>query len=228
MKQSAAHSAINPCGTQQHCGRCFNNIVDPNGFVLMTTPKVCTQSIWAAYRITGCMGGFRSKQFVLDHCKDMFIVGFIRNPFDRLVSCWYDKCIIQNHRTNTLYGLRHGMPFETFAKTITEVPHHQADKHWRPQSFDMYTPMGRVLPHVFVRFENIASDWNAACLQIEKHSGARLPALQHKHASNKGPWREYYTPDLIERVGDYFHDDLVNFGYSFGEQAHLPIGAAAV
>jgi hypothetical protein len=170
-----------------------------------------------------------SKRLVEQKCKQHFIVGFVRNPFDRLVSCWMDKCVNKpGHRTWPLYGMSGGMTFDAFARRACEVPHAEADKHWRLQSFDLFTSDGHQLPQVIVHFENLASEWAAASHRINKLTGVSLGQLPHVHASGHKPWREYYTPELIELVGDYYRADLINFGYSFDEQAGLLAGGVAV
>lgn len=224
------HSAQSTCSEMCACSQCFNNLVDPRGFTIMLTPKCASQSIVEAYLATKPRRmRFSSKSFVERKCTQHFILGMIRNPFSRLVSCWMDKCVNKpGHRTWQLYGMAGGMTFEAFARAACEVPHAEADKHWRSMSFDMFTDAGEAIPDEFVRIENLDAEWEAATKRLYAATRIQLPALPHNHASGHKPYREYYTPALVELVGDYYHDDLVNFNYSFDEQPDLHAVAAAV
>lgn len=216
---SIDHSALKSCKNTVSCGLCFNNIVDTRGFVLMLTPKVCTQSIISVYKENaGRFAQWRSRDYVEKYCRDSLIVGFVRNPFDRLVSCWKDKCIDQHHRTWDAYGFKQNMTFEEFVNGVIEIPESGSDKHWRSQSHDLINA-GQSLFDILCKFETISDDWDYARRQIADDAGAVMKPLPHVHATKHKHYSLYYTDELIEMVGDYYHHDLINFGYEF-EKCH--------
>lgn len=181
----------------------------------MITPKAGSQSIINLYRKACARVQFYSKDFILENTDDFYIVGVTRNPFDRLASCWMDKTVNKSqHRTWSLYELTPGQSFEQFVKRIVQIPHKDADKHFRLMSYDLYSE-GVQIPDYIVKVENMAVDWERARAEIWDRAGVLLDPMIHLHKSNKKNYQDYYTPELIKIVGDYYHDDLVNFGYTY-------------
>lgn len=43
----------------------------------------------------------------------------------------------------------------------------------------------------------------------------RLIKFGHHNVSKKAAWRDYYTPDLVNIIGDLYHDDIQAFGFSY-------------
>lgn len=213
---NAQHSALNHCDVVSNCNLCFNNIVDSRGLILMLIPKVATQSIVKAYQASGVKGApvFRSKDYVEDRMpNDELVVGFIRNPFDRLVSCWKDRCVDQLHRTYSLYGIRQDIEFAELVDVIVNIPHDKADKHWRPVSCDLISSDGVLMPHYVVRYENLEEEFKQVSDLVYADTGIKLGDLPHINDSDKGNYREYYTQELIDKVAAYYRDDLENFDY---------------
>lgn len=217
IEKARQHSEFNHCDERYSCRLCFNNFVDhANNIVWMLTPKVATVSVLTEINkiIDHHLASWRPKDYVLDNCKHMLKIGFVRNPWDRLVSCWKDKIINQHHRTFNAYDLSPGIDFDEFARKITDWPHKLSDKHWRSQSYDLYDGPDQI-PDYLVRLERIAYDWDMVTGLVNDHSGHTLGRLEHKHMSNRAHYSEYYDQDLSELVGDYYKSDITNFNYEF-------------
>lgn len=139
--------------------------------------------------------------------QNYFKFGFVRNPWDRVVSLYERREGLQ---------LRERLNFEAFVEwvdfssstCIHPVPH-------RNQLDWFVDPHGNVLADFIGRFENLASDW--------AHVAAKIglpPTLPHE---NKNPRRtrhytEYYTPRTRQIVAQRFKIDIEYFGYEFGNE----------
>ena len=134
-----------------------------------------------------------------------FKFGFVRNPWDRVVSLYLRK-----------EGMRMSkkMTFEEFVEWIKyssstclyPVPHtNQLD--W------FVDPHGRVLADFIGKFEQLESDWAFVAKKLN------LPeVLPHR---NKTPrkdkhYTEYYSKQTEETIRSKFRVDIEHFEYSFG------------
>jgi len=124
---------------------------------------------------------------------------FVRNPFDRLVSCYTG--IVQTGWSSRAMGVP--LPKHwTFAKFASwAMTQWIANQHYAPQS--------SILNDIFVDFcgtvENIRTDW--ATLQ-DRFSG--LHDLGHANASATRPsdWHDLYDAETLAMATDYFASDL--------------------
>ncbi len=137
--------------------------------------------------------------------------GFVRNPWDRVVSLYERREGLQ---------LKEKMSFEEFvdwvefasSTCIHPVPH-------RNQLDWFVDPHGNVLVDFIGRFESLESDWT----RIAQKLGITQP-LPH---ANKNPRRtrsytEYYTPRTRRIIAERFRIDIQYFGYEF-ESAKAPV-----
>ncbi len=156
--------------------------------------------------------------------KDYFKFAFVRNPWDRLVSCYVDKIKSDRTFTNEWYkngvgrGLHRwklfyvGMPFEEFVAAVGEIPDEKADKHFRSQYRFLYDEAEVCLVDYIGRLENFDVD------PVFRRMGIVAIKVPHMHRStSKTGSSEYYTEDLRERVAARYAKDLTLFGY--GEDA---------
>lgn len=132
--------------------------------------------------------------------------GFVRNPWDRVVSLYLRKEGLQ---------MKDKMTFDEFVEWIKyssstcihPVPHaNQLD--W------LVDPHGNMLVDFIGKFENYHNDWGV----IANRLGA-LSELPHK---NKNPIKrkhyiEYYSKKTMGIIGDKFRVDIDYFGYEFGD-----------
>ena len=168
---------------------------------------------------------------------DSFSFVFVRNPWDRLVSCFLDKfvkssndegywrkCRFDIARAN---GQDHrNITFRHFVHYLAADPQHLVkDEHWRPQAFFL----GQVDFDFVGRFETFAEDVR----RLQQTLGVDLPvpvtgvnprqAIQGDFADMPRDglaamdaypgYTQFYTPDLIDAVGDLYRGDVERFGY---------------
>lgn len=144
--------------------------------------------------------------------KDWFRFTFVRNPWDRALSLWSDKCGENSDVDLAQYGLPQGISFENFVKTIARFNDKYAEIHFKSQTQPLFHN-GQFIPDFIGRFEHLEKDW-ARVLRLMgcDHQTHGLP---HHRASSHGQYRAYYTPYLAQLIEDRYGDDIRLFGYRF-------------
>lgn len=157
---------------------------------------------------------------------DYWICGFVRNPWDRMVSWWAMV-------TDVLAGAEAGDPeclhrmeinptfwdpvsqyddFETFLARGTK----EVRRLRRPQ-VDYVRTNGRRADFIG-RMEQYAAGVAAIRSRLGLPPLAELP---RDNASTRGDYRDYYTPATKAFVGKVFAKDVEAFGYTFGPSPRL-------
>lgn len=131
---------------------------------------------------------------------------FVRNPYDRLVSCWQSKLIDKIPNAGLVrQGFTRDMTFEDFIKLVCKIPDDIANVHFRSQ---ICFWMG--YKTTILRFEDIKNDW-----EIVRNMIPGLPLLPHFGSSEHDNYKKYYTPELIQLVQHRFKHDLDRLYYVF-------------
>lgn len=140
----------------------------------------------------------------LDYTK----VVWVRNPFDRLVSGWFNRI----HQKKSKYTMaKFGIPritFSDFIDLVCSIPDSETNTHFMQQTSDI-TIDGRLVPNVVIKLENIKEEWS----KLQKQHTWLADMEYHTHKSNKGDYRTYYTKNLIEKVKIRFKDDFYLLEY---------------
>ena len=157
----------------------------------------------------------------------LYAFAFVRNPWDRLVSCYRDK-IRGEVDGFTRFTVRPGvadclagfegffanMSFEEFVSAVASIPDSDADEHFRSQSTFLMTAEGNIGVDFVGRYETLEDDFKRVCGRVGLLSSVRLPRLQAaRHATN---YVDYYTVRTKNVVADRFGQDIEAFAYRFG------------
>lgn len=137
-----------------------------------------------------------------------FKFAFVRNPWDRLVSCWINKVVNTNLFNFSDSQLLEMRTFRNFVKFVESQNIEDCDPHLRLQQ--KFIDLNNV---DFVgRFENFEEDLSKTI----KFIGIESVTIPHKNASAKRlHYREYYEGDLTERVAEIYRKDINIFHYDF-------------
>jgi len=133
--------------------------------------------------------------------KTYFSFGFVRNPWDRLLSGFLD--FKQNRRQFR------EIDFKYFVQHIQDLGILN-DVHFRSQK--QFLVDGENSVNFIGRFENLINDFAAIC----NKANINLTPL-HKHRTTKHKkYTEYYDKEMIKIVENIFKEDIKYFNYEFG------------
>ena len=129
--------------------------------------------------------------------------GFVRNPFDRLVSMFNSK------KDKNFYFINPN----SFKETVENVCKNRiTDEHVLPQYNFLYRH-DKPLFNFIGRFENIEDDFNRL-LKLTNLPIKKLPKKNVTNA-NKLHYRDYYDKRTRKLVEEYYRKDLEVFNYRF-------------
>ena len=144
-----------------------------------------------------------------DDWNNYFQFSFIRNPYDRLLSCFLDK-------TKKVIGTQYEIPcyskyadtnFKDFVMGLTKYPWQFHDRHLAPQveliNFKHLNFIGR--------FENLNNDFS----YVRKILDLNDNDLPHRNTTDHKQYRQYYDMEMIEKVRYIYNSDFEIFEYDF-------------
>jgi len=138
-----------------------------------------------------------------------FRFAFVRNPWDRLVSCWLDKVVKLNHYQFSEEKLAKMQDFKNFVDHVAQIDIQTCnDPHIRLQATMID------LNHVdFVgRFERFEADF----LKVLDVLGIGEIEIPKKNASqNRKTYHEYYNEATKQKVAEIYKKDIQIFSYQF-------------
>lgn len=145
---------------------------------------------------------------------------FVRNPWDRLVSCYAEKIRSDGDAENFVGGVskvllpygvfRAGMSFEEFVHAVVAIPDDDAEPHFHSQHGFLTDRRGTLLVDFIGRFETLDEDFEK--VRDRLRVSVELP---HLLPSRRLPYREYYDSRLADLVAARYRKDIELFGYSF-------------
>jgi|TARA_R110000824_G_scaffold356208_1_gene543408 chondroitin 4-sulfotransferase 11 len=145
-------------------------------------------------------------------CEDYFKFAFVRNPWDRFLSCYtYFKKygIRQGHDVATGEIVNKFSSFEEFTHSFKSVQPLIKSSHLKNQTEWLDERLNFV-----GRFESLQTDFNYICDTI----GIAPHTLPHQNKSSHKPYDEYYTDEMVEVVRDIYRADIEALEYSFNEK----------
>jgi len=140
----------------------------------------------------------------------------IRNPWDRVVSRYFfaKKVIEVEKKVAPTYA--DVSSFEAFLKEYDkwgkeEYMWHRAVRGWYPAFDHVVDPnTGNIASNIdILRFENYNQDFKAY-FNVNQN-----PQPRNVTALNKRSYKDIYTPETIDLVGDLYHRDIRAWGYTF-------------
>jgi chondroitin 4-sulfotransferase 11 len=148
----------------------------------------------------------RNPARTLDFDDSCYSFGFVRNPFDRMVSAW--KCPWVSHEFL-------GKSFLEFLYYIDKTDRKFAKSHvWsyldpKQKLFDSESNDQRV--SFIGRYENLQEDFDLVCAELS----IPIHKLPHLHKGNRKAYQEYYNEESINIVSERYKRDLKYFNYEF-------------
>jgi hypothetical protein len=167
----------------------------------------------------------REEQFIAglnDQYREYFKFAFIRNPWDRLVSCYSQKLSNVNGPGLKLPAesnveLYRGMPFAEFVEAVYTIPDSEANPHFQSQHM-VICGSGRdkpILADFVGRFENLKADFEVVAKRISGSQQLQLPHILRSRNRQFRPYTEFYDRRLRDLVYERYQEDIEIFGYSY-------------
>ena len=169
------------------------------------------------------------KEDVLSKYSNYFKFCFVRNPWDRLVSCYLNRAKFFKENQDRFgkdiyegllnyrnlwggYRFKSDMSFPDFVREIGKIPDELSDPHFRSQHAFITDKKGKMLVDFTGKFENLEKDLEKICSKI----GIKDAVLPHlKKSSLRSHYSGYYTEKEIETVRKRYKKDIEAFGYKF-------------
>ena len=140
-----------------------------------------------------------------DEFATYFKFAFVRNPWDRMVSCWsYDLMVTKKFQRGAVY---YQMSFADYLQLRVV----KQKGFWSSPQFNFLHDGEIELVNFTGRFESIQDDFDIACgmVGVGKIMLPERRNTKHKHYS------EYYDKATKELVADVFAKDVEAYEYSF-------------
>ena len=134
-----------------------------------------------------------------------FKFGFVRNPWDRVVSL-YER--------NEATQMRQEMTFEKFVRWIQYSSATCVHSSPHRYQLDWFVDAdGKMLADFIGRFERLQEDW----VVVAKKLGVSETLPHTRDNPRLRHYTEYYTPETTRIVEEKFKVDIETFNYRFGE-----------
>lgn len=150
--------------------------------------------------------------------RSYFSFGFVRNPFDRVLSLYTQprgkwETLTDEHKAALT------MPFKRWLRYLLDnfggTRKRKRRGLYRSQVDFLTDGVGGVLVDRVCRFEDLYKEWRYVRQRIGMH-GVTLPWVARSPRSKRsGSYRKYYDPESREFVRKLYGQDLDFFGYEF-------------
>lgn len=136
--------------------------------------------------------------------KGYFKFAFVRNPWDRVVSCYCNKILRKNH---TAFQECYDKDFDYFVQFINKQDLHEADPHIRLQS--TLFPLNEM--DFIGRFETFTQDlqYILSLFHLE------YVPIEKKNASIRKHYSQYYNEKTKAIIAKKYKLDIEQFGYFY-------------
>ncbi len=136
---------------------------------------------------------------------DYFKFAFVRNPWARIVSCYFNK--IATNFYKPFFDECYGKDFDYFVRFIDRQDLETADRHIK-----LYTKSMPIEEMDFIgRLENFSEDLP----YVLKIIGCKKTDYLHKNKSDHAHYSTYYTDETREIIARKYKIDIETFGYEF-------------
>jgi hypothetical protein len=146
--------------------------------------------------------------------EDYFVISFVRNPYDRLLSYYRYK----KHKQQTGFektSLSKNIDFNDWVKEVY-VYNNEKLFDWRIQKtmWDFVSYKDELKPQYIGRFENLQEDLKNI-FEIINRPFPKILIKENTVSGSNSNYRSEYKDSTIEIATEFFKKDLETWGYSF-------------
>lgn len=155
-----------------------------------------------------------------DHpdCADYFKFAFVRNPWARLASLYYDFTKKRGYWYSE--RIRHDQPllheFKDFEDLCLRLP----ESSWAQDLFfktqiDQLSVAGRLAMDFVGRYENLVNDYQTICQRLGIASELLTMNVGVYEKTGDAPYRHHYSEIARDAVATHYRADIEAFDYEF-------------
>ncbi len=145
---------------------------------------------------------------------NIFKFSFVRNPYERLVSCYVNKFITDKQEGKNNYfrdyfiqSIRWVKKFDEFVYRIFLIPDKLSDWHFSSQHCFTHNRDGSMRVNYIGKYDNLQRDFDRLASRYQ------FPQLNWYNKSPKYDWRDFYTLRTAVLVYIRYHKDFKLYGY---------------
>ena len=210
-------------------------INDEKKFVFVSVPKtgstainMCAMDSWAHPEPHLHHASIKEILEKFPHCQDYFKFAFVRNPWDKVVSAYFNGIQDAGHIRQWSEGLHEYKNFEEFVMNM-ESSDWSEWTHFLPSSHFVKID-GQIAVDFVGRFENLEKDFQevASTLGINgdlskvidpagdlvKNTKADCPLIFRRSNRSKD-YKAYYGDETKKIIESLYKEDIESFGYEF-------------
>jgi hypothetical protein len=150
--------------------------------------------------------------------RNYFKFAFVRNPWDRLVSCYSNKFADRGKGLGGPQKREEAFPpsmtFTEFVEAVHATPDEEANPHFRSQHTVVCGPDGEPMADFVGRFENLREDFRTVAEKIGAPELELPHRLKSRHRGSR-PYTDFYDERLKGLAHKRYEKDIETFGYSF-------------
>jgi len=180
-------------------------------FIWFRVAKVATNSTLDVLRCTearNTLSSTLSTKYSELQYQNYFKFAFIRNPWDRLVSCWINKVLNNNYFGFSDSDHLQMQKFNSFVDYLEDIDVRVCDQHIRLQS--RLIDLNNI--DYIGRFESFEKDLKAIIKALE----LGVPGITKRNFSiNRKAYREYYNELIMQKVAGIYFNDINIFSYQY-------------
>ncbi len=192
-------------------GRRYNiTVCHEKAFIWFRVAKVCTRSIFDLLQKSELTLDAEHPSWLHYPPRAMqhyFKFAFVRNPWDRLVSCWKNKVVDSNALGFTPEEHQRMQAFPAFVDYVATLDIGNCNRHIQLQSH--LIDLNAI--DFIGRFERFNDDFRIVADTI----GMDMAKLELHNQSQRQDYHSYYDDALTEQVADIYRKDIQLFGYRF-------------
>ena len=190
-------------------------LIEKNKAIFFYIPKVASTSLLKVFSTIAYGKEMqlhdvpKLKEHELRMYQDYYKFAIVRNPYDRLLSCYHDKIL--------LGGINFGKDtnsFSDFAVRVCSIPDKHSNIHFKSQHKFITNREGSLWTDYVGKFENLDQEYDKICRELGVQSPPNL--RQHNKSKRSKPdYRQYYDEQTKRLVTKRYQKDLRLFDYKF-------------
>ena len=187
---------------------------DSHKFIYYRVPKTATRSILF------CL----AEKTVLDFGKPVILDGydvdynndwnnyfqfaFVRNPFDRILSCFIDKT---KNVIGTKWELEYFSKYKhsSFEEFVMDLDNDSINQEGHTKEQHLMINLNRV--DFIGKFENLNQDFKYVCENLN----IAIEHIPHRNATDHDKYQNYYNDKTIAKIKELYSKDMELFQYEY-------------